>query len=125
MADLDSFLDKKNIFAVIGVSKDTKKYGRIIFDYLKTHNYTVYPINPNEKFISEDKCYPKLKDLPQKPDVVVFVVPPNITKKVLVQCKNLNITKIWLQPGSESKETIDYCKNNELECLHNQCIMLV
>ena len=118
------FIDKNNVFAVVGVSRDKSKYGRKVFDDLKKFGYEVYPINSKVDHISKYPCYADIKDLPVKPDVISFVVPPEIVEKLIIECKKLNINKVWLQSGSESKKTIDYCKENNIECLHNRCILL-
>jgi len=119
-----SFLNKKNIFAVVGVSKDIKKYGNKVYITLKKAGYKVYPINPNLNKIFGDKCYSKLKNLPEKPDVVSMVVQPNITNEIVKQCNKLNIDKIWMQPGSESEESINYCKKNNIKVLHGVCVIV-
>ncbi len=41
------------------------------------------------------------------------------------EVKKLNISKVWMQPGSESEEVITFCEKNEIE--HNpvgSCIMV-
>ena len=121
---IEKFINKDNVFAVVGVSKDKSKYGRKVFDDLKKFGYKVYPVNPKLELISENKCYATLKELPIKPDVVSFVVPPQVVETLIIKCKELGINKVWLQPGSESEKVINYCKDNNIECLHNQCIML-
>ena len=122
--DLDKFLDKKNTFAVIGVSKNPRKYGNIVYRDLKSAGYKVYPVNPNVDKISEDKCYSSLKDLPELPDVVDIVVPPKITESIVKEISKLGIKKIWMQPGSESEKAIKFCKENNIQALHNMCVMI-
>ena len=61
---IKEFLRKKNIYAVIGVSRDSKKYGHRVYKDLKMSGYRVYPINPNTDEILGDKCYHSLKELP-------------------------------------------------------------
>ncbi len=119
-----SFFDKKNIFAVIGASKDVKKYGNTVFKDLIKAGYKTYAINPNITLIENHKVYPSLKDLPEKPDVAVFVVPPKITEEIIKTTKELEIKKVWMQPGSESKKSIEFCKENNIELKANQCIMV-
>ncbi len=121
---IKKFLDKKNIFAVIGVSRDKTKYGRKVYEELKEKGYKVYPINPQVNFTSEERCYSHLKDLPTKPDVVVFVIPPSIVEKIIIECQEIGIKKVWLQPGSESTFVIKYCYKNNIACLYNQCIII-
>ena len=121
---IKEFLNKKNIFAVIGVSRNPEKYGSKVYNDLRNNGYNVCPINPNVDKIGEDKCYPSLKDLPKKPDVIDLVVPPKITENIVKECKKLRIDKVWMQPGSESKKAIDFCKDNNIKVLHGVCVII-
>ena len=121
---INRFLNKKNVFAVVGVSKESEKYGNKVYFDLKRAGYTVYPINPNATEISGNKCYPSLKNLPSLPDVVDIVVPPKITEMTVKECKNLGIDKVWMQPGSESDKAIRFCRQNNIKVLHGVCVML-
>ena len=87
---IDKFLDKKNTFAVIGVSRNPKKYGNKVYADLKNAGYKVYPVNPKLSEILGDKCYANLKHLPKKPDVVNIVVPPETAIKIIKEWSNIN-----------------------------------
>ena len=121
---IKAFLDKRNVFAVVGASRDPQKYGHQVYRDLKDAGYKVYPVNPNAQEVLGDKCYPSLKELPEKPDVVVTVVPPQVTEQIVKACKELGIRKVWMQPGSESEDAVRYCKENDLEVVYNVCIMV-
>jgi len=121
---IKKFVDKKNIFAVVGASRNPKKYGYKLYKDLKESGYEVYPVNPKAEDILGDKCYPGLEYLPIKPDVVDIVVPPKVTEEIVKTCKKLGITKIWMQPGSESGKAIRFCENNSIEVVHSVCVML-
>jgi predicted CoA-binding protein len=121
---IKAFLDKRNVFAVVGASRDPQKYGHQVYRDLKDAGYKVYPVNPNAQEVLGDKCYPSLKELPEKPDVVVTVVPPQVTDQIVKACKELGIRKVWMQPGSESEDAVRYCKENDLEVVYNVCIMV-
>ncbi len=121
---IEKFLDSKNVFAVIGVSRDPEKYGHKVYKDLKKAGYTVYPINPKAESIDGDKCYNSLRELPERPDVVDIVVPPKITERIIKECKELGIKRVWMQPGSESEEAISFCKENNIEVIHSVCVMV-
>jgi hypothetical protein len=121
---INKFLEKTNIFAVVGASRDLEKYGHQVYKDLKGAGYKVYPVNPNAKEILGDKCYPDLKDLPTKPDVVNVVVPPKVTEKTVKTCKMLGITKVWMQPGSESEKAIKFCHENGIDVVYGTCVMV-
>lgn len=100
------------ILAVIGVTNNRDKYGYKIFKDLKASNYRVYGISPKiDKFEDGTKIYPSLKELPEKPDIVITVVKPEITSQIVDLCKELGINHIWCQPGSESEEVIEKARN--------------
>ncbi|HEC92217.1 MAG TPA: CoA-binding protein [Candidatus Atribacteria bacterium] len=121
---VEEFLRNKNIFAIVGVSRDKRKYGYKVYISIKKAGYKVYPINPNTNEILGDRCYHSIKDLPEKPDVVVTVVPPKITEQIVKQCKILKIDKIWMQPGSESEKSINFCKLNNIKVVHDICFII-
>ncbi len=119
------FLDRDNIFAVIGVSRDPAKYGHKVFKDLKNAGYKVYPVNPKVSYIENSiKVYHSLSEIPVKPDVLITVVPPAVTIAVVKEAASMGITHIWMQPGSESDEVIEYCKMKKLKFMANSCIMI-
>lgn len=121
---VEEFLDKNNVFAVVGVSLNPDKYGhKVYFDLLKA-GYQVYPIHPDNGKIGGRKRYSSLDVLPRRPDVVSVVVPPKIALNIVKECYKLGINKVWLQPGSESKEIIDYCHRHKIKVLFGMCIMI-
>jgi len=119
-----AFLNEQNIFAVVGASRDPKKYGYQVYRDLKNARYEVYAVNPNAEEILGDKCYPSLEKLPIKPDVVDIVVPPKVTEQTVETCKKLGITKVWMQPGSESERAIKFCEENGIDAVHGVCVMV-
>lgn len=121
---IQKFLDKRNVFAVVGASRNPEKYGHKVFRDLRDAGYKVYPVNPNAEEILGVKCYPSLKDLPETPDVVDLVVPPRVTEKVVRECKELGVRMVWMQPGSESEDAIKFCVENGMEVVHGVCVMV-
>jgi predicted CoA-binding protein len=41
--------------------------------------------------------------------VVDVVVPPKVTEHTVETCQKLGITRVWMQPGSESEKAIKFC----------------
>jgi len=117
-------ITKQDTIAIVGASNDSSKYGNIVMKDLLKKDYKVFPVNPKEKTILENKVYSSLKEIEEKVDAVIFVVPPQIALDVLKDVKELGIKKVWMQPGSESGEAIIFCKENNIECIHNACIMM-
>jgi len=121
---IEEFLEKSNVFTVVGASRDPSKYGHQVYRDLRAAGYKVYPVNPNADEILGDKCYPNLESLPELPQVVDLVVPPKVTNQIVKDCKKLGINKVWMQPGSESETALNFCKQNNIEVVHGVCVMV-
>ncbi len=110
-------------YAVVGASRNRRKYGFKVFKNLLESGKEVIPINPKGGEILGQHVYPTLKAYQGEIDLAVFVVPPQVTEKVLKTVDSLGIDQVWLQPGSESERAIAFCQNNEIQVVHQACIM--
>jgi len=122
--DPDGFLDKNNTIAVVGVSFNQDKWGSKIYRTLKSSGFNVYGVNPKYKRINDDACYPDLISLPKRPDVVITAIPPGVTEQIVKQCKKLKISRVWMQPGSESEKAISFCKSNRIQVMYDSCFVV-
>lgn len=117
-------ISKTDTYAVVGVSKSPEKYGHRVYKDLLDAGYHVYAINPKITKLFDKPVYPRISDISEGLDVVIFVVPPSVTEEVLKEVKSLGIRKVWFQPGSESPEAINFCINNNIEYTTDACIMI-
>lgn len=114
---------EKNI-ALVGVSSKEEKFGFKIFRDLLKHGFKVQGINPSGKEVLGKKIYRSLKELELKPDLVITVVPKEITERIVEECHTLGIKEIWMQPGSESEIAIQKAKSYGINVIYNRCFML-
>jgi predicted CoA-binding protein len=114
----------KRIWAVVGASQDPAKFGYRIFRNLKEAGYTVYPVNPRGGELLGVQIYPSLADLPQLPEVVDTVVPPPVTEQIVREMHALGLSRVWMQPGSESQAAIDFCHDHGIQVVHGTCAMV-
>jgi uncharacterized protein len=120
---IKEFMGCKRV-AVVGASDNQEKYGNKIVKNLRNRGYEIYPVNPRLQEVEGLTCYASLADIPVEVDVVDFVVPSAVTEEILKQCKELGLSRIWLQPGSESQASIDFCHANNLNIVHGVCVMV-
>lgn len=121
---IEEFLNKNNLFAVVGVSLSPDKYGHKVYFDLLSAGYRVYPVHPDNGEIGGRKRYASLELLPHRPDVVSVVVPPKAALSIVKTCHKLGIDKVWLQPGSENEAIINYCYQHKIKVLSGLCIMV-
>lgn len=85
--DFDNFFSARNI-AIVGVSRDTKKVGHIIFRNFIDAEYkgNIYPVNVKAEEILGHKVYKSILDIPGKLDLVIIAVPAEFVFSVLDEC---------------------------------------
>lgn len=93
--------------AVIGASRDRRKYGnKAVRAYLEC-GYRVFPVNPKEATIEELRAYLSLEMIDEPIDYVSLYVPPAVGLKLLPAIAAKRPKEVWLNPGSESDELIE------------------
>lgn len=111
------------VYAVVGASRFSVKNGYKIYAYLRKNGLRAYPVNPLADNVMGDRAYPDLRALPQRPDVVNIVVPPEIALEIVKQAHRLCVPLIWLQPGSNSPIIDEYASQHQLTLIKNTCLM--
>jgi len=122
-ADVEDFLSQRRL-AVVGASRSTRKFGTVVYSDLRNKGYRVFAVTPATTTIGSDPCYPGLDALPEPVDGVVFVTPPAVTEKVLRDVLSTGVKRVWMQQGSESKEGVDFCRENGITAVHGECILM-
>ncbi len=123
MNSINEFVSLKNL-AIVGVSRNQKKFGNSLYRSLKQKGYNVFPVNNSVDQIDGEKCYPDLKSLPSEAEGVVIVVPPETAKNVVQEAVQLGIKNIWMQQGSESKEAIAFCEEKKINVVGGECLLM-
>jgi len=121
--EIYDFLSQRSL-AVVGVSRNTKKFGNAIYRTLKQQGYKVFPIHREAESIEGDRCYPVFKALPEKVGGVVICIPPVQTEKILEGVLAAGISHVWLQRGAESYAALRFCEKNGITVVHGQCILM-
>jgi predicted CoA-binding protein len=120
----DILLKESKTLAVLGVNQDFDSYANKIVRKIRQIGKIAYPVNPKYTTLFEETVYASLNDLPTKPDVVVFVVNPNLGLTYLQTIKELGIKYIWLQPGTISQDLLDKAEAMGLIAIE-ACVLVV
>jgi predicted CoA-binding protein len=114
-------LNTRKVFAVIGVSNDDSKYGFEVYNILKEHNYKVYPVNPKYNDISGNRCYPSVNSIPEAPEVIIIVLSPSNTAKIIDSFLEFKNSVFWLPPGCWSEEANGKLRKNGMNFIYDVC----
>lgn len=120
---IEDFIQSKRI-AIMGASRDPRKFGNAIVTELKQKGYEVFIIHPEAKEISGQTCYPSLAALKGQVDAVVICVAPDKASQALQQVADAGLTKIWVNQGSQSPEVIAKAKELGLSPVMGKCLLM-
>jgi len=93
--------------AVIGASRDRKKYGNKAVRAFAKGGWTVYPVNAKEPEIEGIKAYASIADLPEYVDRISMYVPPSIGRTMLGEIARKKHGEFFLNPGSEDPQLVE------------------
>jgi len=94
------------VVAVIGASRDRRKFGNRALRAYVDQGYTVIPINPHETEVEGLKAYASVLDVPGPIDMASFYVPPEIGEQIIGDVVRKQIPEVWLNPGADSDELV-------------------
>ena len=123
MKDVARFLTLGK-YAVAGVSRDPKKFGNQMFKDLRKKGMDVVPVNPATDTIDGVKCYRSVSELPSDIGGVIFMTPKEETLSVAREAIKHGIKDLWIQQGAETKSVIAELEKENVNLIHNQCIMM-
>jgi len=121
--DMKRYMLEKKVWAVVGANDKKDRFGYKLYKVLKNNNYEVYPVNPNYDMIEGDVCYPDLKSLPVRPEVIDMVVNPKIGTAVVEEAGQLGIENIWFQPGSSNESIIGLARERIKNVIDHECVL--
>jgi predicted CoA-binding protein len=103
------FLNYKN-WAVAGDVLNSSKYAFKIFHSLMGAGFNVVGVNPRS---SEETVYKSLSEA-GKVDVLDLCINYRSGIELVKQAAQLGIRYVLIQPGAESDEIIEFCKNSDI-----------
>ena len=121
--EIENFLNKKTL-AIVGVSRNRKKFSNKVYRDLKSKGYQLFIVNPNAESIENERCYPNLTEIPEKIDRVLIMVPRSETEKVIQDAIRSGISHIMIQQGAESEKAINLCKEKGIDIIAGECVLM-
>jgi predicted CoA-binding protein len=121
--EVEEFIKSKR-FAVVGVSRDPKKFGNTIYKELKSRGYEVYGVHPSAEEIAGEKCYPGLSALRGRVDAAILCTKPANVEPILQEAADAGVRNVWLQQGAESRAAVDAGKKLGINVVAGNCILM-
>jgi uncharacterized protein len=121
--EVQNFLQGKS-FAVVGVSRNDKKFGSSIYTEMKSHGLKVFAVNPAMTEFAGDPCYPNVGAINDKVDGVVVCLPTSKGADVVKDVAAAGIKNLWLQQGADSPALVKQAQDLGLSTVAGKCIFM-
>lgn len=120
--ELIKLLTESKTIAVVGASPKPWRDSGSIAEFLMRKGYTVFPVNPQYQEVLGMKCYPDLKSIPEKIDMVDIFrnsddVEPIIDEAIIVGAKS-----VWMQLGVVNNAAAKKAEDAGIHVVMNRCI---
>ena len=111
-AKVEMQLLESNVIAVVGLSPDAKRPSHYVSKYLQDVGYRIIPVNPNLNSVLGETCYPDLKSIPIKVDMVDVFRRPEYTPEIVKDAVEIGVKFIWLQDKVINNEAASIAETN-------------
>jgi uncharacterized protein len=123
LKQINEFLDSQPI-ALVGASRNPKKFGYTAFKELKDKGMKIIPVNPKADEIMGEKSYPNIKMLPPEVQSIIVFTKKDQTASIVRDAKEKGIKHIWIQQMADSKEALAELKDSGINYITGECILM-
>jgi hypothetical protein len=123
LKQIEEFIASQPI-AMVGVSRNPKKFGFTAFRELKEKGMNIIPVNPHAEMIHGVKVYPDIKSLPAEVKGLLVMTRKPETAGVIKDAMEKGIKQIWIQQMSDSKDALKELEGSGINFIQGQCILM-
>ena len=116
-------LREAKTIAVVGLSDKLGRASHRVGAYMKNKGYRIIPVNPRCKDVLGERCYPSLKDVPERVDVVLVFRRPEDTPPIAEDAVAVGAGYLWLQEGISNEQAKSVAVEGGLEVVMDRCMM--
>ena len=115
-------LNQAKTVAIVGLSPNELRASYFVGFYLKRHGYTVIPVNPRERGILGEPCYPRLADVPGRIDIVNVFRAPDAVPGIAKDAVAIGAKTLWCQFGVINEEGARIAEQGGLAVVMDRCL---
>ena len=110
--------------ALVGVSANPLRSSNFVSAYLLRTPMRTYPVNPAYDEVLGQKCYPRLADLPEAPDIVDVFRREEALPGVVDEAIDIGAKVVWFQLGLRHDEAAQKAIDAGLTVVQDRCLKI-
>lgn len=123
MSTEQDILKSFKIVAVVGLSANKDRPSHEVAKYLQSHGYKIIPVNPKEVEVLGQTCYPDLKSVPVKVDVVNIFRRSEDVPPIIDQAIEIGAAAVWMQEGIRHEQAAEKARLAGLKVVQDRCML--
>lgn len=123
LLQIEQFLAAEPV-ALIGVSRNPKKFGYAAFKELKDKGLKVIPVNPFASEILGEKVFPDIKSLPPTVKGIIIMTKKDQTLSVVREAREKGLKNIWIQQQADTPESRKELEGSDINYIFGRCILM-
>lgn len=122
--EIKKILEEAKNIAVVGASDKPYRDSYHIMEYLIEAGYNVIPVNPSYGEILGRKCYPDLRQIDDKIDIVDIFRRSDEVLPIVQDAMMMGAGTVWMQLGVINEEAAELARKAGMNVILNRCIKI-
>jgi len=123
-SEIQGILNKYKTIAVVGMSKNPLRPSYQVANYMINAGYNIFPVNPGHKEILGLECFPNLKSISAKIDIVDVFRRPEHVDEIVDKSAQIGAKVMWFQFGVINHKAAINAQSYGLKVIMDRCIKI-
>jgi len=121
---LRRILTRYRTLAVVGLSANWYRPSYFAAKYMLDHGYRIIPVNPTYQEVLGQRCYPDLRSIPDRIDIVDCFRKPGEMVPLARDAVAIGAKVLWMQLGIRNDEAARIASDAGLEVVMDRCVKI-
>jgi len=123
-ANVCEILDRYRTIAVVGLSPKPERDSHRVARFLMEQGFRIIPVNPGQKEILGETCYPSLSEIPHSVEVVDVFRRPEAIPEIADHAIQIGTRVFWMQLGIRHDEAAEKLDGAGIQVVMDKCIKI-
>lgn len=124
IAGLRRVLSEDRVIAVVGLSANWNRPSFFAAKYMQERGYRIIPVNPAYQEVLGERCYPSLRAIDEKVDMVDVFRKPTEVMPVVEDAIAIGARTLWLQLGVINHEAVGRAQAAGMRVVMDHCVKI-
>ena len=121
--DIKTILKESQKIAVVGLSDKSYRPSHGVAQYLQSHGYSIFPVNPGHEKILGEPAYNSVHDIEQPIDLVNVFRRPKFVPQHVDEAIEIGANYLWLQEGVIHQGAAQNARDAGLRVVMDRCML--